>query len=61
MLLADYESYVACQERVDALYRNQDEWARRAVLNIAAMGRFSSDRAVTEYAEKIWNVKPVGH
>jgi starch phosphorylase len=59
MLLADYASYIACQERVDALYRNEDEWARRAILNVAGMGRFSSDRAVLEYAKAIWNVKPV--
>ncbi|OFV91440.1 MAG: glycogen phosphorylase [Acidobacteria bacterium RIFCSPLOWO2_02_FULL_64_15] len=61
LLLADYASYVACQERVDALYRDPDEWARRAILNIAGMGRFSSDRAVLEYARNIWNVTPVMH
>ena len=59
LLLADYASYVACQEDVDALYRDEDEWARRAVLNVAQMGRFSSDRAVLEYAERIWHVRPV--
>jgi len=59
MVLADYASYVACQERVDALYRDPDEWARRAILNIAGMGVFSSDRAVLEYARTIWNVTPV--
>ncbi|MGB7218935.1 MAG: glycogen/starch/alpha-glucan phosphorylase [Vicinamibacterales bacterium] len=59
LLLADYASYVACQERVDALYRDPDEWARRAILNIAGMGRFSSDRAVLEYARTIWNITPV--
>jgi len=59
LLLADYASYVACQERVDALYRDPDEWARRAILNIAGMGRFSSDRAVVEYAQNVWNVSPV--
>ena len=59
MLLADYASYVACQERVDALYQNPDEWARLAILNVIAMGKFSSDRAIHEYAERIWKVKPV--
>jgi starch phosphorylase len=58
-LLADYDSYVACQERVDALYRNREEWTRRSILNVANMGKFSSDRVVREYAEKIWNVRPV--
>ncbi len=61
MLLADYASYIACQDRVDELYRNQEEWSRRAILNVAGMGRFSSDRAIKEYCEKIWNVKPVRH
>jgi len=59
LLLADYESYVACQDRVDALYREQEEWSRRAILNVANMGKFSSDRTIHDYAEKIWNVKPV--
>lgn len=59
MVLADYGSYIACQERVDELYRNPEEWSRRALLNIAGMGKFSSDRTIREYAEKIWNVKPV--
>jgi len=59
LLLADYASYIACQERVDALYRNADEWTKRAVLNVANMSRFSSDRTVKEYAEAVWNVKPM--
>jgi starch phosphorylase len=58
LLLADYASYMDCQKRVDALYRSPDEWAKRAILNVAGMGRFSSDRAIRDYAEKIWNVKP---
>jgi len=59
LLLADYESYIACQERVDALYRDPEEWARRAILNVAGMGKFSSDRTIGEYADRIWGVKPV--
>jgi starch phosphorylase len=59
LLLADYESYIACQERVDALYRDPGEWARRAILNVAGMGQFSSDRTIGEYADRIWGVKPV--
>ena len=59
LLLADYASYIACQERVDALYRDPEEWSRKAILNVAGMGKFSSDRSITEYAEKIWNVSPV--
>ena len=58
-LLADYRSYVDTQEKVDALYLNPDAWARTALLNIANMGYFSSDRTVKEYAEEIWNIKPI--
>jgi starch phosphorylase len=57
MLLADYASYVACQERVGKLYRDREEWTRRAVLNTAGMGKFSSDRTIAEYARDIWGVK----
>ena len=56
MLLADYASYVACQERVSELYTDRDEWTRRAILNTAGMGKFSSDRTITEYAMDIWKV-----
>ena len=59
LLLADYASYIAGQERVDALYRDPEEWTRRAILNVANMGKFSSDRTIREYADRIWNVKPV--
>ena len=59
MLLADYASYVAAQERVDALYENPEDWTRRAILNVAGMGTFSSDRAIREYADRIWRVSPV--
>ncbi len=56
LVLADYASYVACQEEVAGLYLDQDEWARRAVRNSAGMGKFSSDRTIAEYASKIWDV-----
>ena len=59
MVLADYASFVACQERVSALYRDPEEWTRRAVLNTAAMGPFSSDRTIREYAAEIWGARPV--
>jgi starch phosphorylase len=60
MLLADYRPYVETQEEVSRVFRTPDEWARRSILNTARMGRFSSDRAVMEYARRIWNVKPLG-
>ncbi|MBF0324648.1 glycogen/starch/alpha-glucan phosphorylase [Magnetospirillum moscoviense] len=57
LLTADFPLYLAAQERVDQLYRDTDEWNRRAILNVARMGKFSSDRTVAEYAREIWNVK----
>ena len=57
-LLADYEDYVATQARVDELYRRPDEWAQRAIANVAGMGVFSSDRTIREYATQIWGVLP---
>ncbi|MGE4296756.1 MAG: glycogen/starch/alpha-glucan phosphorylase [Desulfovibrionaceae bacterium] len=59
MTLADYRSYVAAQERVSHLYLDQHEWTRRSILNTARMGKFSSDRAILEYARDIWDVTPL--
>ena len=59
LLLADYASYVAAQDRVDTLYRDPDAWTRKAILNVAGMGVFSSDRTIAQYAHEIWKSKPV--
>lgn len=59
MLLADYADYVASQGRVDELYKNPEAWTRKAILNVAQMGKFSSDRTIQEYATEIWDLKPV--
>ncbi|HEV8543977.1 MAG TPA: glycogen/starch/alpha-glucan phosphorylase, partial [Verrucomicrobiae bacterium] len=59
MLLADYRAYVDCQDRVAALYEDQDAWARMSILNTARMGYFSSDRTIREYCQEIWNVESV--
>jgi starch phosphorylase len=58
MHLADLKSYLEADEQLRALYADPDEWARKAVLNVASSGRFSSDRTIAEYAVEIWNVKP---
>jgi len=58
LLLADYASYMACQDEVDKLYQHPLEWARMSILNTAGMGKFSSDRTIAEYAAEIWDVKP---
>jgi starch phosphorylase len=59
MVLADYESYAAAQNRVDELYRDSEEWTRKSVVNALSMGPFSSDRSIREYADRIWGIKPV--
>jgi starch phosphorylase len=59
LLLADYASYVACQKEVEAAYRDQQQWLRKVILNVANMGKFSSDRTILQYAEQIWQAKPV--
>ncbi|HQS43498.1 MAG: glycogen phosphorylase [Methylotenera sp. 24-45-7] len=58
LLLADYASYIETQDKVSALYQNQDEWVRMAILNVANMAKFSSDRAIADYAKNIWHVTP---
>jgi starch phosphorylase len=57
MLLADFDSYVAAQGRVDALYADRDAWARTAIANVAGMGFFSSDRTIREYARDVWGIR----
>jgi glycogen phosphorylase len=59
MVLADFRSYMDTQARVDALYRDRRAWAARSIRNIAAMARFSSDRAIKEYADKVWQLHAV--
>jgi glycogen phosphorylase len=59
MLLADFQSYVDCQARVSQAFLDQDQWTRMAILNIARMGKFSSDRTIREYASEIWRAAPV--
>ncbi|WP_425259620.1 glycogen/starch/alpha-glucan phosphorylase [Rubrivivax sp. RP6-9] len=58
LLLADFDSYVQAQARVDALYRDRHAWAAKAIANVAGMGLFSSDRTILEYAREVWNIDP---
>ncbi len=59
LLLADYQSYIDCQEKVSQAYQDQENWTRMSILNVARMGKFSSDRTIREYCQEIWQVKPV--
>jgi starch phosphorylase len=59
LLFADYQSYVECQDAAARAYADPERWARMSILNVARAGRFSSDRAIREYCEEIWNVQAV--
>lgn len=59
LVLADYRSYIDCQDRVSAAWGDGDTWARMSILNSARSGKFSSDRAIAEYCDNIWNVGPM--
>jgi len=58
-VLADFESYCAAQNEVDKAFRDEKRWARMAILNTARVGKFSSDRTISEYAKQIWKLDPV--
>ena len=58
-ILADYASYVDCQEKVSQVYRDQEKWTKMAIFNVARSGKFSSDRAINEYAQNIWHITSV--
>lgn len=58
-VFADYQAYIDTQDRVAQEFLDQEEWTKKSIYNVARIGKFSSDRAVSEYAKKIWNVKPV--
>jgi glycogen phosphorylase len=59
LLLADYQSYIDCQDAVSHAYLDQEHWTRMSILNTARMGFFSSDRSVLDYARDIWHIKPL--
>jgi glycogen phosphorylase len=59
MVLADFDDYVRCQERVSETFKNKSTWTKMAILNVARMGKFSTDRTIQEYARDIWHVNPI--
>ena len=59
LLLADYQSYIECQDRVSKAFKDRDAWTKMSILNVARMGKFSSDRAIRQYCQDIWNTKAV--
>jgi starch phosphorylase len=58
-LLVDFQSYIDCQTRVSATYGDPERWTRMSIINVARMGKFSSDRSIEKYCREIWKVKPV--
>jgi len=59
MILADFDAYCTCQKEVERQYRDRDMWTRKAILNVARMGKFSSDRTILEYNREIWRAEPL--
>lgn len=57
-LFADYDSYIKCQDEVNALYLKPQEWTSKCILNIASSGKFSSDRTIAQYGREIWGIEP---
>ena len=56
--MADYESYIKCQERVSEVYKDRAKWLKMTIKNIATVGKFSSDRTINQYATEIWGAVP---
>jgi starch phosphorylase len=60
MVLADYAAYIEAQTKVSLAYRDPAAWTRMSIVNVANMGKFSSDRSIQQYCDEIWNAKAVG-
>ena len=59
MVLRDFEEYCGMHNRLSALYKDREQWVKKAIMNTASSGYFSSDRTIKEYNEKIWHLKPM--
>ncbi len=59
MVLADFAAYWECQREVARVFTDREEWTRRAIRNVAAMGKFSSDRTIREYSDDVWGTRSV--
>ena len=59
LVLVDYQAYLDCQDRVAALWRDRAAWQRASILNVARMGKFSSDRSIRDYSQRVWDVHPI--
>ena len=59
MVLADYQSYIDCQDRVSTAFKDRKQWTKMSIITVARMGKFSSDRSIREYCEKIWHAAPL--
>ncbi|MDH4240561.1 MAG: glycogen/starch/alpha-glucan phosphorylase, partial [Phycisphaerae bacterium] len=59
LVLADYQAYIDCQARVSSLWHDPQAWTRTSIINVARMGKFSSDRSVRDYCRHVWQVRPV--
>ena len=59
MVLADYQSYIDCQDRVSTAFKDRKQWTKMSIITVARMGKFSSDRSIREYCEKIWHATPL--
>ncbi len=56
LVMRDLPSYIACQERIGEDFHNRDSWSKKAILNVARMGKFSTDRTIRQYAQEIWGM-----
>ena len=56
LLIRDFESYIACQQRVNDVYLDVERWTKMAILNVARMGKFSTDRTIRQYSNEIWGI-----